>query len=155
MKHTMRLAAPVLALTLLAGCATTSPNVAQSPGYNQGRTQAAYVEYGRVTRIEQVQSGKHDGSIGAGAVVGGAAGAVVGRQMADSSRGKNVGTVLGAVAGALIGHQIEKDQAKGSAVYRITVALDKGGVRSFDYQDPGTVRVGDRVKVENDHIVKL
>lgn len=155
MKHAIRWMGPLLAMALLAGCASSrSPAVGSAPGYGQGTSQGTYAQHGRVSRIESLGSGQ-DGSVGAGAVLGGVAGALFGRQMADSSRGKNVGTVAGAVAGAVVGHQIEKEHAKEAAAFRVTVSLDGGGVRSFDYRELGNLRVGDRVRVDGDRIVRL
>lgn len=156
MKSKLTRFGPLLALVVAlgAGCASSGPRpAAQFPGYGQGSGQSAYVEYGRVSKIEQMTP-QQDGSVGAGAVIGGTAGAVLGRQMGDSTRGKNVGTILGAVAGAVIGHQIEKEHAKNSAYFRVSVSMDRGGVRYFDYRETGSLRVGDRVRVENDQIVK-
>jgi len=151
----LRLVGPVLALALVTGCASSrAPAVGTAPGYGQGTSQGAYAVHGRVSRIETLAP-ERETSVGTGAVLGGVAGAVLGRQMADSSRGKNVGTAVGAVAGAVIGHQIEKENARDGAVYRVTVSLDRGGVRSFDYRDLGELRVGDRVRVEGDRLVRL
>ena len=49
--------------------------------------------------------------IGAGTVLGAVIGGAVGRQFADSNRGRNQGTAAGAVVGGLIGNQIERDAA--------------------------------------------
>lgn len=47
--------------------------------------------------------------IGAGTVLGAVVGGAIGRQFADSNRGRNQGTAAGAIVGGIIGHQIESD----------------------------------------------
>jgi outer membrane lipoprotein SlyB len=60
------------------------------------------------------------------------------------------------VGGALIGHAIEKNQwpATASQIYRVTVQQDNGVVRTFDYATQPNVRVGDRVRVENNQLYR-
>jgi outer membrane lipoprotein SlyB len=59
--------------------------------------------------------------------------------------------VAGAVGGAVAGHQIEKSTKK-QDVYRIRVRLDKGGYQTISQQSIADLRVGDRVRIENDHV---
>jgi outer membrane lipoprotein SlyB len=88
-------------------------------------------------------------------VVGGVVGAVIGRQIADGHRGRNVGTAVGAVTGALIGNQIEKNARRDQSGVRISVTLDDGGVRRFDLKEPGSLRVGDRVRIEGNQLHRV
>ena len=150
-----RLALITLSVVALAGCASRSappPPVYGGPVYGQPQPAAQSV-YGRVTRIETTSS--REEVSGAGAAAGGVAGAVIGRQIASDRDGKAMGTFIGAVVGAFIGHQIEKDRADTKDVLRVTVALDGGGSRSFDYRDAGGLRVGDRVRIEGDKVFRL
>ena len=62
--------------------------------------------------------------IGAGTVLGAVIGGAVGRQFADSHRGRNQGTVAGAVVGGLIGNQIERDTG-GPSVERERVEVER------------------------------
>ena len=142
---------PLLAVTLLGACASRAPVAGSAPVY--GASQSAYASYGHVARIESVQA-RHNTS-GAGALVGGATGAVIGRQFGNSSNGRAMGTFLGAIAGVFIGNEIEKDQSGRSDVVRISVALDDGGLRNFDYRDTGGLRVGDRVRIEGDRLYRF
>ncbi|HMR69089.1 MAG TPA: glycine zipper 2TM domain-containing protein [Rubrivivax sp.] len=139
------------AAALLAGCATNQATVERMPRYDAAPS--VYVQHGRVTAMESI-AGRGSAS-GAGAVVGGVAGAVIGRQFGGSSGGRDRGTVFGALAGALIGHEIEKDQTGARDRVRITVAVDRGGTRQFEVRDPGGLRVGDRVRIEGDRLIRL
>ena len=151
MKRLARWMIPVVAVALMSACASRAPSNQGAPVYGSSQGMPTY--FGRVSGIESLDGGS--GTEGTtGAVVGGVAGAVVGRQMADSSRGKNVGTVVGAVAGALIGNQIAKENSKDAARFRVTVSLDNGSVRKFEYRDLGDLRVGDRVRVEGDRVFR-
>ena len=104
--------------------------------------------------VERVNTQPSSG-IGAGAVVGGLVGGLLGHQIGGGS-GQDIATVAGAVGGALIGNAIEKNQwpATASQIYRVTVQLDGGVVRTFDYATQPNVRVGDRVRVENNQLYR-
>ena len=59
------------------------------------------------------------------------------------------------VGGAIIGNQIEKNRAGAQDIYRVTIRLDNGGQRSFDYaQLSSDLRVGDRVRVDNNQVYR-
>lgn len=143
----------LLALAVLGGCA--SARLPSGPAAGTSTQAPVYGQYGVVTRIEALASDRSAQDRTNAMVLGGIAGALIGRQFADSSRGKNVGTVAGAAAGAMIGHQYDKEQSGGAGAVRITVGLDRGGSRSFDYGDAGVLRVGDRVRVDGDRLVRL
>lgn len=153
---TLRLALITLSVAALAGCASRSapppPPVYGGPVYGQHQPAAQSV-YGRVVRIEATSSREEVSGVGAAA--GGVAGAVLGRQVGSSSDSKAVGTFIGAVVGAFIGHQLEKDRAEHKDLLRVTVALDGGGSRTFDYRDAGGLRVGDRVRIDGDRVFRL
>ena len=156
MQVLIRSAVPALALALLSACASrpqaTNTN---APVYSPARAVTpSAASYGFVRSIE-VASVPSEQSNGGGAVVGGLIGAVVGRQFADSNSGKNVGTVAGAVGGALIGNEVEKNARREQQGVRVNVQLDQGGVRSFDYKAIGDLRVGDRVRIEGNQLVRM
>jgi outer membrane lipoprotein SlyB len=157
MQRSIRLVVPLLCAAMLGACAhynTAQPN---APVYGDGRSSQGSnvaIAYGQVRSIEAVGIAK-DQPHGAGAVLGGVVGAVVGRQMADSHRGENVGMVVGAVGGALIGNEIEKNARRDSNGVRVTVTLDNGSSRSFDFKDTGNLRVGDRVRIEGTQLYRI
>jgi outer membrane lipoprotein SlyB len=157
MQRIARVAVPFLCAALLGACAThPSSSRKDAPVYGGSDRGAwnASTAYGTVRSIEALGIAQ-DQPQGAGAVVGGVIGAVVGRQMADSTHGRNLGTVAGAVGGALIGNEIEKNARRESAGVRITVTLDGGSTRHFDFKEPGSLRVGDRVRIEGSQLVRL
>lgn len=133
----------------------------QTGTYPAGTYPAAtsnFVEFGRVSNIELVQA-SNSGSFGpsgnstAGTLIGGAVGALLGNQI-GSGGGRAAATVLGAVGGAVVGNQIAKNRdgsynSPTGAVYRISVQTDQGLWRSYDVAGTGELRVGDRVRIEN------
>ena len=64
--------------------------------------------------------------------------------------------IAGAVGGALVGNAIEKGRtpANVSELYRVSVQLDGGSVRTFDYATRPDIRIGDRVRVENNQLYR-
>ena len=143
----------LVAVATLGACAQHRPAYYQAPAYSSSRAGAAQVEYGVVSAIDRF-SGDRQVS-GGGAVVGGVAGAAVGRQFGGSSDGRAMGTFLGAIAGVLLGNQIEKQNNAQRAGVRVSVQLDGGGQRSFDYAHAGDLRVGERVRIEGGQIVRM
>ncbi len=122
------LAASVLAMAVLVGCSTTSPDVISRSDANRMSTVIdATVLSTRPVRVEGSQSG---GGAAAGGVVGGIAGSSVGGRRESVAVG-----VLGAVAGAVIGNAIERTTTQEEAV-EILVQL-KGGERRAIVQAKG------------------
>ena len=156
MQRIVRLVAPLVCAALLGACATNSSSRKDAPVYG-GSDRGVWSQstaYGQVRSIESIGIAR-DPPQGTGAVIGGVLGAVVGRQMADSSSGKNVGTVAGAVGGALIGNEIEKNARRDQSGVRVTVTLDNGGSRSFEFKDAGPLHVGDRVRIEGTQLYRM
>ena len=148
MQGLIRSAIPALALALLSACASRPQATnANAPVYSPARSSTpSAASYGVVRSIEGVSVAGEQANGG---------GAVVGRQFADSNSGKNVGTVAGAVGGALIGNEVEKNARREQQGVRVNVQLDQGGVRSFDYKSIGDLRVGDRVRIEGNQLVRI
>jgi len=127
--------------TLMSGCASTDSRPASS---------YSGASYGVVDAIEMTRGGS-DG-VGAGAVIGGVVGGVLGHQV-GSGTGQDVATVAGVVGGAVAGHQIEKSsKSKQQDAYRIRVRLDNGGSQTVAQQSIIDLRVGDRVRIENNRV---
>ena len=130
-----------------SGCATRQPVPASQPA--QG---GAYgTQYGVVQSIDTVRAQSQ--TSGGGALLGGAIGAVVGHNIEHGNK-KMFATGAGAVVGALIGNQIEKSNKGYSDIYRVTVRVDYGGLRTFDYASLDNLRVGDRVRIENNQLYR-
>ena len=115
-----------------------------------GGAVAACNECGTVVDVRTIQQ-KGEGT-GLGAVLGGVAGGVLGHQV-GSGRGKDVATVAGAVGGAYAGHQVEKS-AKTSTKYQVVVKMEAGNERYFNFSNPTSYRVGDKVKVVDKKLVR-
>jgi outer membrane lipoprotein SlyB len=63
--------------------------------------------------------------------------------------------VVGAVGGAILGNEIEKSSRRDHSGVRIVVTLDNGGTRNFDFKESGSLRVGDRVRIEGTQLVRI
>ena len=137
------LAVLVAAATALGGCASTS-SVSEAP---VGSSSSYSSGYGRVQSIDVVPAEQR--GPGAGAVLGAVIGGVLGNQIGSGS-GRAAATGAGVVGGAIVGHQIQKRNA--NDVYRVSVRMDNGERRTFDYQRIDDLRVGDRVRIENNQI---
>lgn len=112
---------------------------------------AACDNCGTVTEMKTVEV-KGQGS-GVGAVAGGVLGGVLGHQV-GGGRGKDVATVAGAVGGAYAGHQIEKN-AKKKTQYQVIVKLENGTTRTFTYNAATAFKIGDKIKVDNNKLVRM
>lgn len=89
---------------------------------------------------------------GLGVVAGGVVGGLVGNQVGDG-RGKDIATIAGVVGGAFAGNAIEKN-AKKTKRYDIVVRMEDGTERTLSQAtDPALVN-GQKVKIENDVVVK-
>lgn len=109
-------------------------------------------EYGKVEAIE-IYRGSDSQPVNVGTVLGGLAGGVIGHQI-GSGRGNTAATIVGAVGGAVVGSEIEKKRVEGSR-YRITVRLDSGSTLIVEDTRDVNLRVGDRVRVENNRIYRM
>jgi outer membrane lipoprotein SlyB len=96
--------------------------------------------------IETVRAVTHNEQpSGLGAVAGGVAGAVLGRQV-GGGRGRDVMTVVGGVGGALAGHEVER-RTRTTQVYEIVVRFDDGTTQKLSQNEAPSWRPGDRVRV--------
>ena len=121
-------------------------------GYPDTRYQSSptyYSAYGVVESIETTGSGVDPHNV-AGTVIGGVIGGVLGHQI-GSGRGNSVATVAGAVGGAVVGHEVEESNKKRD-LYRVRIRLEGGGYQTLMQDTLGGLRVGDRVRVENDRV---
>ena len=115
------------------------PNAAARPSHTAGH----------VTGVQVVESEKPTSGLGAvgGAVVGGLLGNQIG-----SGNGRILGTVAGAAAGGFGGNYAEK-KLNTNKSYRVSVRMDDGSHRTFTYQNPPGVEVGQRVHLERGVLV--
>jgi outer membrane lipoprotein SlyB len=105
---------------------------------------------GAVTQIDPITE---TNTTGVGAVAGGALGGVLGHQFGKGN-GKTAMTVLGAVGGAVAGHQVEKAATTKVVGYRVQVQLDNGEMRTFEPTQLDGLKVGDRVRIDQGHMLR-
>jgi outer membrane lipoprotein SlyB len=130
---------------------TTTTTTTYPSTYPNAVVTSNIVEFGRVSNIELIAANTAPrGNSTAGTLIGGAVGALLGNQI-GSGGGRAAATVLGAVGGAVVGNKIaqNRDGTYDSNVYRISVQTDNGAWRSYDVAATGDLRVGDRVRIEN------
>ena len=159
------------AVVLVAGLAACAAPMSQQPvatypaqtypaqTYPAQAPQGNFMEYGRVSNVEVVQTQEQAKSTGGlGAVLGGVAGAVVGRQIGGGS-GRDIATVVGAVGGAVAGNAIEKNRNTANApvnqTYRVSVQMDNGTMRAYEVPSYGELRIGDRVRIQNNQLYRM
>jgi uncharacterized protein YcfJ len=111
---------------------------------------AACIDCGTVTDVQTVKK-QGEGS-GAGMVLGGIAGGVLGHQV-GSGRGKDVATVAGVAGGAYVGNEVEKSN-KSTTSYVVRVKMEDGSNRSFTFSAPTSYQAGDKVKIVDRKLVR-
>lgn len=134
---------------------STTPSAASPPSGRTvapRRTEAPRVAYPTACStcgvLESIRTAEVQGDAsGLGAVAGGLTGAIVGNQFGRGS-GRTVMTIAGAAGGAYAGNSIEKN-AKKRTVFRVTVRLDDGTVRTLTQSQPPPFAVGERVRIVN------
>lgn len=126
----------------------SAPRYSSAPAYHGN---GAYSDFGRVVAIDVVR-GPEGRSTGAGAVVGGLVGGVLGHQI-GSGRGNDAATVAGAIGGAVVGNEIEK-RRDAAEHYRVIVQFRDGREATFVQDSLHGVRVGDRVRVDGNRVVR-
>ena len=106
---------------------------------------------GVVEAVNGVEA-KGEGNNVVGTIAGGVLGGVLGHQVGGGT-GKNVATVAGALGGAYAGNRVQNNMNK-TMHHQVVVRLGDGTTRTFTYAaDPG-LKAGDRVRVENEKLVR-
>ncbi|MET0312443.1 MAG: glycine zipper 2TM domain-containing protein [Burkholderiaceae bacterium] len=164
--------AAIVVAASLAACGTpmppqeqyptgTYPQTSSYPGgtvYPAGTpaTPSNYIEYGRVNSIEVVGTTAQPNRVNpAGAIIGGVVGGVLGNQVGKGS-GRDLATGVGVIGGAVAGNAIanRNNQQQVASSYRISIQVDNGQWRTYDVPNPGDLRVGDRVRIQNGQIFR-
>lgn len=115
-----------------------------------GQAQATCNECGVVKGVDTV---KQEGEASAlGMVAGGVVGGLVGNQIGKGN-GNTIATIAGAAGGAYAGREIEK-KAKAKEVFKVHVQMDNGNTRDFMFNERPAFAAGDKVKVEEDQLVR-
>jgi len=120
----MRIKSVSLALAALATVAVPAAASAQSYGYgySQNYGTGAYsrpYDYSSSRPNYEYCDSERRGRTGAGALIGGGAGAVVGSQLAARGR-RTEGSILGGVVGALVGSQVGRSSSDACESYHPT-----------------------------------
>lgn len=122
---------------------------AKAAGTAGKKSAVACADCGRVLDVRVVDKQGEAGPLGI--IGGGAAGALLGRQVGKGT-GKDLATIAGAAAGAYGGH-IAEEKLRATKVWVVRVRLDNGDERSFEFaQDPG-FGSGDAVRLSGNSIV--
>jgi outer membrane lipoprotein SlyB len=108
------------------------------------------VDCGSVVDVQTVTT--QGESSGGGAVLGGVLGGVLGHQVGNG-RGNTLATVAGAGAGAYAGNEIEKNKNK-KTTYVVKVKLDDGSNRQFNFSQPTSYQIGDKIKIVDHKLVR-
>lgn len=116
----------------------------------QAAASPACVDCGKVIAVKVLE--KEGDGTPLGMIAGGVAGAVLGHQV-GRGRGKDLATIAGAAGGAYAGHKIEQN-ARSSKSWVVTVRLESGEERNFNFDtDPGYAS-GDLVKLSGSGLVR-
>jgi outer membrane lipoprotein SlyB len=149
LKHSGTVLAAVAVLTL-GGCETNRPTVYENP--SSSSTQNLYSGYGVVQSMELVQQGSNGNTgsnVGIGTVAGAVAGGLLGSRIGGGT-GQLAATAAGVAGGAYAGHAYDNRQRQQTAdVYRYNIRMDNGSYQSVTQDAGADLRVGDRVRIEN------
>jgi len=103
--------------------------------------------------VEAVNVVQASGQASAVGTLGGAAvGGLLGNQV-GSGNGRTAATVAGAAAGALAGRSIERNARSGQR-FDVVVRYENGATQNIAYDNDPGFRVGERVKVNGDVLVR-
>jgi outer membrane lipoprotein SlyB len=125
----------ILLTSALAACASATELGEQS------------IRYGVITRIEPVEL-EGDHQLGTGAVLGAAAGGIIGHQIGHGG-GQTAATVLGALGGGFAGNAIQ-NRTEHRPGQHIFVQLDNGVTVTVTQPGDSALRTGDRVVIQGD-----
>lgn len=147
MKTRVLAASAMIATTLLAGCASTSPGYS-SAGYGTAPQGARCYDCGTVVAIEE--TGKQGSNV-VGPVLGGIVGAVAAKELArrntDSEGRRNVAIAAGAAGGAVAGNAIQ-NRTSGHG-YNVHVRFDDGRTTVVHQNSLNGLRQGSYVRIQN------
>ncbi len=139
----------VLGLTVLTACNVHHVHNKNPHSHKKHKIHKAprhKIHLGQVSNIEtlMVESRTSGEKVMLGATVEGAA-----ENQMGNDRGRDITTDVG---GTLASNEIEKNNARDTELYRITVNFDNGRTEQFDYEEIEDLQVGDRVRIENGEI---
>lgn len=136
----------------VCGLMCAAPAYSATPADPMIVAQAGYANYGVIDSIDIVPA-EHEHSGAGGAIVGGVIGGLLGHQIGRGS-GNTAATVVGAVGGAVAGNEIAEHANRPGNVFRVRVVLENGAQMMLNESSIGDLRVGDRVRVENNQLFR-
>ena len=110
------------------------------------------VNCGVIEAINIVEA-KADGNNVVGTIAGGVVGGVLGHQVGGGS-GKDIATIAGALGGAYAGNRVQNNMGK-TTEYHVVVRLESGTTQTVKLASNPALKVGERVKLENNTVVRL
>jgi len=114
------------------------------------KPKALCADCGKVSSVQLLDRAGEGSAVGM--IAGGAAGALLGRQV-GAGLGKDLATLAGAAGGAYAGKQLEQ-RMKTQKVWEVTVSYPGGDTLHYEFaQDPG-FQVGDVVRKSDQTIVR-
>lgn len=146
----LALCAAAAAAGLMTGCAAPEPRPREVVVERPAPPERA--RYGVVRDIDVIAEASRP--TGAGAVLGAVIGGVVGNQIGGGT-GRALATGAGVIGGAVVGNEVERRNRRPDEIFRVTVRLDNGNTRVFDYREVGDLRVGDRVQLQGGEIMRI
>ena len=111
---------------------------------------AACPDCGKVVAVTMTEKAGEGGAVGI--IAGGAAGALLGRQVGGGT-GKDLATIAGAVGGAYAGKKLE-EKMKTHKLWTVSVQYGDARKSSFNFEQEPGLRVGDVVKNSGNTIVR-
>ncbi|MFJ2991937.1 glycine zipper 2TM domain-containing protein [Pandoraea sp. NPDC087047] len=126
------------------------PSYAQQTAAPTQQQAATCSTCGTVQSVQPIRTEGH--ATGLGAVGGAVAGGLLGNQF-GAGNGRTAMTVVGVLGGGLAGNEVEK-RVRSDTVYRVYVRMDTGKTRYWTYQSAPGVQPGDRVRLENNGLVR-
>jgi outer membrane lipoprotein SlyB len=145
----------VLAITVtlvMAACESPRRVDDRRARYDPPPESAEKVRFGVVSDIDVFEDRAR--TSGGGAILGAVIGGVVGNQIGSGS-GRAAATGAGVIGGAIVGNAIEERNRRDDEFFRVTVRLNNGARREFDYKQLNGLRVGDRVQIDDGQLVRL
>ncbi len=130
--------------------APTHKTIAQNDNYQAPtNTPAVCMDCGTVVAVQPIMAQAKPSGVGAvsGAIIGG----VIGHQFGGGD-GKKAMTAAGVVGGAMAGNQIEKSRQT-VAGYEVSVQMDNGSSRTFNYDSAPKFSNGEKVRVSNGTLI--
>ena len=107
-------------------------------------------ECGRVIAVSATEKAGEGSALGM--IAGGAAGALLGRQVGGGT-GRDIATIAGAVGGAYAGKKIE-EKVKTHKSWIVTVEFEDGSKGNFEFEEEPAFKVGDSVRKSGKTLVK-